>query len=138
MIIGSSYAGVPYAGMRRVIDTPTYAAPHPEPVAGGSPNSGPADDVSSAFARPSVAFYPTSESPHESSASGRTAAGEASSAVGDAGSEGLLIRQTARIVAAMAAMSGMDDMSAYAQLGRNEGQTDALRHVVNSYREASE
>lgn len=137
MIIGSSYAA-PIPGMRRVIDTPTFAAPRVDAPSEGSQESGAVEYTSQSFApRASVAFYPASKS-EAAAASSKAAPVDAKPASSGVDRDGQLMRETARIVAAMASMKGVDDMSAYALLGRNDGQTDAHRQMVAAYREASE
>jgi hypothetical protein len=52
--------------------------------------------------------------------------------------EAVSMHQTARIMALVASMRQVDDISAYSLFGKNEGETDEHRHVVSAYRENSE
>ena len=52
--------------------------------------------------------------------------------------EAVSMHQTARIMALVASMRQVDDVSAYSLFGKSEGETDEHRHVVTAYRENSE
>lgn len=52
--------------------------------------------------------------------------------------EAVSMHQTARIMALVASMRQVDDISAYSLFGKSEGETDEHRHVVSAYRENSE
>lgn len=52
--------------------------------------------------------------------------------------EAVSMHQTARIMALVASMRQVDDISAYSLFGKSEGETDEHRHVVSAYRENSD
>ncbi|MEX0956242.1 MAG: hypothetical protein WDZ83_13630 [Rhizobiaceae bacterium] len=61
-----------------------------------------------------------------------------SSSFGADREEAVSMHQTARIMALVASMRQVDDVSAYSLFARGDGETDEHRHVVSAYSENSE
>ncbi len=50
----------------------------------------------------------------------------------------MAMHQTARIMALVASMRQVDDVSAYSLFGQGDGASDEYRHVVSAYGDNSE
>jgi hypothetical protein len=107
-------------------------------VLGGGSNSGyttPAGKSTSGNTAPSAPDAANSQD--SSRTGGRAAQPDVRQSGADLGGA-IDLHQTARIMALVASMRQVDDVSAYSLFGRNEGETDEYRHVVSAYKNASE